>query len=50
MHYLITKKMNEDKKSLAQHLLNKGKLISDIAKTFNVHNATIYRLLNKEGN
>jgi DNA invertase Pin-like site-specific DNA recombinase len=42
------KKMNEDKKLLVKHLLNEGKSISDIASTFNVHNATIYRLLNKE--
>jgi DNA invertase Pin-like site-specific DNA recombinase len=44
------KKMNEDKKLLVKHLLNEGKSISDIAKTFNVHNATIYRLLNEENN
>ena len=42
------KKMNEDKRSLVKHLLNEGKSVSDIAATINVHNATIYRLLNKD--
>lgn len=37
-------KMNEEQKSLARRLLQEEKSVSDIAKTFNVHKATIYRL------
>lgn len=48
VHFGRPKKMNEDKKLLVNHLISEGKSISEIAKTFNVHNATIYRLLNKE--
>ena len=39
------KKMNDEQKTLAHRLLQEGKSIKEIAKTFNVHNATIYRLL-----
>ena len=39
-------KMNEEQKSLAKRLLQENKSVSDIAKTFNVHKATIYRLSN----
>lgn len=42
------KKMNAEQKTLALRLLNEGKSISEIAGTFNVHNATIYRLLDKK--
>jgi DNA invertase Pin-like site-specific DNA recombinase len=38
------KKMNEEQKSLAKRLLQEDKSVSEIAKTFNVHKATIYRL------
>lgn len=38
------KKMNEEQKLLAQRLLEENKSVSEIAKTFNVHKATIYRL------
>ena len=38
------KKMNDDQKMLALRLLHEGKSIKEIAKTFNVHNATVYRL------
>lgn len=41
------KKMNEEQRMLAPRLLQEGKSINEIAKTFNVHNATIYRLLDK---
>lgn len=41
------KKMNDEQKVLAQRLLHEGKSIKEIAKTFNVHNATIYRLLDE---
>ena len=42
------KKMNEEQKLLAKRLLEENKAVSEIAKTFNVHKATIYRLLDKE--
>lgn len=38
------KKMNEEQKLLAKRLLQEDKSVSEIAKTFNVHRATIYRL------
>ncbi len=38
------KKMNEEQKLLAQRLLEENKSVREIAKTFNVHKATIYRL------
>lgn len=38
------KKMNEEQKFLAKRLLEENKSVSEIAKTFNVHRATIYRL------
>jgi len=37
-------KMNEEQMSLAKRLLQENKSVSEIAKTFNVHKATIYRL------
>ena len=36
--------MNVEQKSLAKRLLQEDKSVSEIAKTFNVHKATIYRL------
>ena len=39
-------KMNEEQKSLAKRLMEEDKSVSEIAKTFNVHRATIYRLQN----
>jgi DNA invertase Pin-like site-specific DNA recombinase len=39
-------KMNEEQKLLAKRLLKEDKSVSEIAKTFNVHKATIYRLSN----
>lgn len=38
------KKMNEEQKLLAKRLLEENKSVNEIAKTFNVHKATIYRL------
>ena len=38
------KKMNEEQKALASRLLQEGSSVSEVAKTFNVHKATIYRL------
>lgn len=40
------KKMNAEQKSLARRLLEEDKSVGEIAKTFNVHKATIYRLQN----
>lgn len=37
-------KMNEEQKLLAKRLLEENKSVNEIAKTFNVHKATIYRL------
>ncbi len=37
-------KMNDEQKLLARRLLEENKSVSEIAKTFNVHKATIYRL------
>tara|TARA_Y100000588_G_C14268646_1_gene931203 strand:+ start:2984 stop:3391 length:408 start_codon:yes stop_codon:yes gene_type:complete len=37
-------KMNAEQKLLAKRLLQENKSVSEIAKTFNVHKATIYRL------
>jgi len=36
--------MNDEQKLLAKRLLQENKSASEIAKTFNVHKATIYRL------
>ena len=38
-------KMNDEQKLLAKRLLQEEKSVSEVAKTFNVHKATIYRLL-----
>jgi hypothetical protein len=48
--YFLRKRFRGRGIDIHLHLLNEGKSISDIASTFNVHNATIYRLLNKEDN
>ena len=37
-------KMNDEQKLLAKRLLQEDKSVNEIAKTFNVHKATIYRL------
>ena len=37
-------KMNEEQKMLAKRLLQEDKSVFEVAKTFNVHKATIYRL------
>jgi len=41
-------KMNDEQKKLALRLLNEGNSINEIAKTFNVHKATVYRLIADE--
>jgi DNA invertase Pin-like site-specific DNA recombinase len=38
------RKLNEDQVKVASQLLGEGKAVRDIARTFNVHEATIYRL------
>ena len=39
------RKMNDDQRKLAQRLLREGKSIREVACTFSVHPATLYRLL-----
>jgi DNA invertase Pin-like site-specific DNA recombinase len=38
------RKLNPDQAQVASQLLAEGKTVRDIARTFNVHEATIYRL------
>ena len=38
------RKLTLDQSELARRLVLEGKAVSDIARTFNVHSATIYRL------
>jgi DNA invertase Pin-like site-specific DNA recombinase len=38
------RKLNADQIQVASQLLVEGKAVRDIARTFNVHEATIYRL------
>jgi DNA invertase Pin-like site-specific DNA recombinase len=38
------RKLNPDRAQVASQLLSEGKVVRDIARTFNVHEATIYRL------
>lgn len=39
------KKMNEDQRKLAARLLREGKSVREVARTFSVHPATLYRIL-----
>jgi DNA invertase Pin-like site-specific DNA recombinase len=39
------RKLNPDQAQLASQLLEGGKAVRDIARTFNVHESTIYRLV-----
>lgn len=39
------KKMNQEQQNLAQRLLQEGKSVREVAKTFSVHPATLYRIL-----
>ena len=41
-------KLRPDQRTLARNLIEEGKSVSDIARTFNVHVATIYRCLHDE--
>jgi DNA invertase Pin-like site-specific DNA recombinase len=38
------RKLNSEQEQLARRLIGEGKSVSEVAKTFNVHAATIYRL------
>jgi DNA invertase Pin-like site-specific DNA recombinase len=38
-------KMNVEQKDLAKRLLKEGKSVSEVARTFSVHPATLYRIL-----
>lgn len=42
------KKMKDEQISLALRLIQEGKSINEIATTFNVHSATVYRMLDLE--
>jgi transposase len=37
--------MNTEQRDLAQRLLKEGKSVRDVARTFCVHPATLYRIL-----
>ena len=41
-------KLRPDQRTLARHLIDEGKSVSEVARTFNVHAATIYRCLHHE--
>lgn len=43
------KKMRPDQAELARQLVQEGKSISSVARTFNVHPATIYRCIEPDG-
>ena len=38
-------KLRPEQRALARHLIEEGKSVTEIARTFNVHVATIYRCL-----
>lgn len=40
-------KLNDEQRRLIQRLLQEGKAVRDVAKTFNVHRATVYRLVSE---
>ena len=41
-------KLRPDQRALARHLIEEGKFVSEVARTFNVHVATIYRCLHDQ--
>ena len=41
-------KLREDQKDVVRDLVKNGRSISAVARTFNVHPATIYRCLDKK--
>jgi len=44
VHFGRPRKLNTEQEELVRRLLDEGKSVRDLAKTFNVHIATIYRL------
>jgi DNA invertase Pin-like site-specific DNA recombinase len=44
IHFGRPRKLNSEQAKLAQRLIDEGKSVREIADTFNVHTATIYRL------
>ena len=42
------KKMNADQQTLAQRLLQEGRSVREVARTFSVHPATLYRIVKSE--
>ena len=41
-------KLRPDQRTLARHLIDEGKSVSEVARTFNVHVTTIYRCLHDD--
>ena len=48
VHFGRPSKMRPDQRDLARQLLEDGKSVSEVARTFNVHPATIYRCLDEK--
>jgi DNA invertase Pin-like site-specific DNA recombinase len=44
IHFGRPRKLSTEQAKLARRLINEGKSVREIADTFNVHTATIYRL------
>jgi DNA invertase Pin-like site-specific DNA recombinase len=44
IHFGRPRKLNPEQTHLVRRLINEGKSVREIADTFNVHTATIYRL------
>ena len=42
-------KLRPDQRTLARQLIEEGKAVSEVARTFNVHFATTYRCLHEAG-
>lgn len=42
------KKMNADQQALAHRLLQEGRSVREVARTFSVHPATLYRIMKSE--
>ena len=38
-------KMNEEQRNLAKRLLKEGKSVAEVARTFSIHPATLYRVI-----
>jgi DNA invertase Pin-like site-specific DNA recombinase len=44
IHFGRPRKLNPEQTNLVRRIINEGKSVREIADTFNVHTATIYRL------